>query len=85
MNSGTVFGVGRGRHGKQNKDKRAQTLLSQKEPLCHGSNMTSVHFLCHKSQGNDPLLQGGGKFRQQKTGKLTGQWIENELKAVTES
>lgn len=28
------------------------------------------------------MLQGGGKFRQQKTGKLTGQWIANELKAV---
>lgn len=28
------------------------------------------------------MLQGGGKFRQQKTGKLTGEWIENELKAV---
>ena len=44
--------------------------------------MTSVHFCCHRTLGNDPLLQGGGKFRQQKTGKLTGQWIENELKAV---
>ena len=82
VNSGAVFGVGQGYHGKQNKDKQAETLLSRKEPLCHESNMTSVHFCCHKTQGNDPLLRGGGKFRQQKTGKLTGQWMENELKGV---
>lgn len=44
--------------------------------------MTSVHFCRHKTQGNDPLLQGSDKFRQQRTGKLTGQRIENELKAV---
>lgn len=28
------------------------------------------------------MLPGGGKFMQQKTGKLTGQWLEKELKAV---
>lgn len=44
--------------------------------------MANVHFCCHKTQGNDPLLQGDDKFRQQRTGKLTGQRIENELKAV---
>lgn len=82
MNSGAVFGDGQGQHGKQNKDEQGSTLLSRKEPLCHESNMTSVHFCCHKTLGNDPLLQDDGKFRQQRTGKLTGQWIENELKAV---
>lgn len=44
--------------------------------------MTSVHFCCHKTEGSDPLLPGGGKFMQQKTGKLTGQWLEKELIAV---
>ena len=80
--SGAGFGVGQGHHGRQNKDKRASTLLSQKEPLCHESNMTSVHFCCHRTHGNDPSVQGGGKFRKQKAGKLTGPRIENELKAV---
>lgn len=44
--------------------------------------MTSVHFRCHQTEGSDPLLQGGGKLMQQKTGKLTGHWQEKELKAV---
>lgn len=42
--------------------------------------MTRLHFGRHKTQGNDPLLQGSDKFRQQRTGELTGQRIENELK-----
>lgn len=82
VNSGAVFGVGQEHHGKQNKDEQAKTLLSQKESLCHKSNMTSVHFCRHKTYGNDPLLQGNDKFRQQRTGKLTRQWIGNELKVV---
>lgn len=45
-------------------------------------NMTSVHFYCHKTQGNNPLLQGNDKFRQQRTGKLTGQWMGKGLKVV---
>lgn len=82
VNSGAVFGLGQGHHGKQNKDEQVKTLQSQEEPLCHESNMTSVHFCRHKTQGNHPLLQGNDKFRQQRTGKLTRLWIGNELKAV---
>lgn len=44
--------------------------------------MTSFHVCCHKTEGSDPSLQGGGRFRQQKTGKLTGWWLETQLKAA---
>ena len=82
VNLGAACTVGLVHHGKQSRGKQAQTLLSQKEPLCHKSNTTSVHSRRHKTKGNNPLLQGGDKLWQQKTGEVTGQWIENELKAI---